>query len=119
MGKLVQADRLPIRLCESFEFDFRMRFFKGNRHWYILLATFRTKVKLNTLEFCLYCAVLLSTSLHFRTAPGKISASIVLLIVLRLAVVKYTSVYFLLGKISPKNQIGKMLNTAGWEVLGF
>ena len=63
--------------------------FEKEQSGYILLATFQTKVKRNTLEFCLYCAVLSSTGLHFRTAPGKISSSIVLLIVFRLANANY------------------------------
>ena len=43
-----------------------------NNNISILLATLRTKVKRNTFEFCPYCVVLSSTSLHFRTALGKI-----------------------------------------------
>ena len=70
-----------------------------------LLATFQTKVKQNTLEFCPYCAVLSSTGLHFRTALGKISSSIVLLIVFRLANANYTVPSLIFFNSMPKSNI--------------
>ena len=83
-----------------------------------LLATFQTKVKRNTLEFCPYCAILLSTGLHFRTALGKISSSIVLLIVFRLANANYTASSVICFNTVPKSNL-LSVGTAQTKVLFF